>query len=118
MDLLPGQAERARSAISDLVGACRALPDFDTLQIVRFPISPPPLECFCPWPICDCPVFSMEGLEARTERLTKDLKRQMKDLEVWAMDCLEALNRRFREGGRREATLEVIQFREDYSYKG
>ena len=97
------QVERARSAISDLVGACRALPDFDTLQIALFPIIRPPSRTYnlcrrCP--DCDC------DQEWRTEIPGK----HPKGLEEWAMDCLKSKTG-CREGeGRGRTTFRVIKF--------
>ena len=100
MDFLPNDAGRARSAILDLVGACKALPDFDTLQIVRFPAIPPPLVCSCVWSVCNCRLPS-----------TRQLENQMKELEEWAMDCLKKPRPGCQEGEGRKTTLRVIKFR-------
>lgn len=115
MDFLPGQAERARSAIFELVGACNALADFDTLQIVHFPIIPPPRICLCMWPACDCYALSSKEWEERTERLTGGLEKKMKDLEEWAMKCLKEPRTGCREGEGRDITLRTIKFKQGYS---
>ena len=94
-------AGRARSAVSELIVACKALPDFNTLQIVRLPIRPPSPICNCDGP---CEYFHPRIPLEQWERI---LGEQMKYLEEWAIDCLE------REG-RKGTTLRTIQF--GYSY--
>ena len=110
MDFLPNQAGRARSAIVDLVGACRSLPNFDTFQIVRFPIVPPRPVCLCAWPVCECYLFSREAWELSLERRTRGLGQQMKDLEEWTIDCLKEPKAVYQEGEGRGTTLRVIEF--------
>ena len=113
MDFLPGHAQVARSAISELVGTCKTLPDFDTLQIVRFPVIPPTPHCTCGWGrwgVCDCSVPSQE----EQDWMTEGLKKKMKDLEEWAMDCLR--ESKAEEGEGRGTTLRVIEFGWDNSH--
>ena len=97
-------AGRARSAISELVVACKALPDFDTLQIVHFPLVPSSLLCQCRWGGC--------GSRMRfSEQRQQTLKEQMKDLEDWAIECLKKSETRCREGEeRKRITLRVLRF--------
>ena len=97
MRLLLDQGEKARSAISELVGACKALPDFDTLQTVRFPIIPSYLVCWCGRAECDCN-WKLES------------KRQTKDLDKWVIDCLKESNMGCREGEGKRTMLRVIKF--------
>lgn len=117
MDFLPGQAGRVHSAISDLVGTCRALPGFDTLQVVRFPIIAPYPECRCRlgWGVCDCPVISTEEWKERSEKLTKGLEQKVGVLEERAIDCLKEPKTGCREGERRGITLRFIRFGRDGS---
>ena len=94
----------ARSAISELVIACKALPDFDTFQIVRYPIGPPPLVCRCTnWWECSAHTPSSEQWE-------EALEKQMKDLEEWAIDCLKEPRIECQEEGRKRTTLRAIKF--------
>ena len=97
---------RARSAVSELVGACKALPDFDTLQIVRFPITPPPLACWC-GRNCSSHVPSREQWD-------RALAEQTKDLEGWSIDCLKQPRTGCLEGEGRKTTFRVIQFSSCY----
>ena len=103
MDFLSDQARRARDAIFNLVGACKVLPDFATLQIVRFPINPPHLACWCGREEC--------SHRPSMERWEQALTKQMKDLEERAMDCLRMPRTGCREGEGRRLTLRVIKFR-------
>ena len=102
--ILLNQAGRARSAISELVVACKALQNFDTFQIVRFPLVPRSLACRCKWGGC--------GRHVRfSEQQEQTSRKQTKDMEEWAIDCLEKPETGCREGeGRKKITLRVINF--------
>ena len=99
---LSDQAERACYAISDLMDACKALPDFDTFQIARFPIIPPRIICQCRWPYTNCYCFPPE----RSERA---LEKNMRSLDEWAIDCLK-WPRNGEAGGRKRTTFRTIRF--------
>jgi hypothetical protein len=90
--ILPDGIGSAHSVISELVSACKALPDFDTLQIVHFlgtPLSP-----------------------SSTEQWEQELTGQVKD---W-IDHLKKPRTRCREGeGRKKTTLRVIELSPDLS---
>ena len=96
--------ENAHSAISELVVACRALPDFDTFQIVRIPTATPYLIGWDGWMISDDHIPPIK----RSERV---LRGQTKDLRDWAIDCLKKPGTgSCKEKGRKEITLRVITF--------
>ena len=103
-------AGRARSAISEVVDACKALPDLDVLQLVRIPIVPPPLVCWCRQRGCSSHMPSPEQWEQASEK-------QMKDLVEWTIDCLKEpkVERRWEEECQEEkegkrTTLRVVKF--------
>ena len=90
--------------MSELIVACKALPDFDTLQIVHFPLVPTSLVCRCRWGGCGS---RMHFSEQRQQTLGE----QMKDLEDWAIECLKKPEARCREGEEGEGiTLRVLRF--------
>ena len=101
--ILPDPAERAHSAMSELVLACKALPDFDTLQIVRTLIVPPDLVCWCGRRDC-----SRHG--PSEEQWEHTLEKRAKDLEEWAVVCLKKPRTGCQEGERRRTTLRIIKF--------
>ena len=88
--------------MSELVGACEALPDFNVLQIVRFSISP---------------YWTMDWRSVRTsamEQLEQKMRKRTKEVEDLALDCLKMHKARCREGGgRKRTTLKVITFPRD-----
>ena len=104
-----------------LVVACKALQDFNTLQIVRLPFSPPYIPgCYCDGP---CEYFHPAVPEGWWERT---LVEYMKDLEEWTIDCLRrqttGRSKRGKMGclegeGRKRITLRIIEFSDDYSVK-
>ena len=113
-------ARRARPAMLKLIDACKALQDFNTLQIVRLPFVPPYRICYCDGP---CEYFHAALPEERWERM---LGEYMKDLEEWAIDCLKrpktcrskkARTGCLEGGGRKGTTLRIIEFCYDYSVK-
>ena len=98
--------EGARSAMSELVVACKALPDFDTLQVVRDTIIPDHLVCWCGWRGCG----SRMGSSKQQEEISR---KQMKDMKDWAIDCLKKPGTEFQKGEERERkriTLRVFMF--------
>ena len=107
--ILLGPAGGARLAISGLVAACKILPDFDTFQIVRFPIISPRLVCWCGrGKLCGDHRPSPEQWE-------EVLGKQMRDLGEWAIDCLKKPETECREGeGRKRTTLRTIEFGPGY----
>ena len=96
-------AGRARSAISELVVACKTLPDFDTLQIVHFPIVPTRSECWCGLKGCGSHWPSVGWWEPALEK-------QVKDLTAWVVGCLKGPKMGRREVEGRRITLRVIEF--------
>ena len=100
-------SETAHSARLQLTVACEALQHLNALQIVHLPLEQPPPECWCKGPgECGHPA---------AERLEKMLRKHMKDVEEWAMDCLKKskMGRLEGEGGER-ATLRIIEFGHDH----
>jgi hypothetical protein len=82
--------ESVRLAISELIDACKTLPDFNTLQIVYLTLDLLPI-----YPIA-----------ALTERRNQALRVQVKDVKDWAIDCLK----KPKTGrGKKKATLRVIE---------
>lgn len=77
------RAGGARSAISELVIACKALPDFDTLQIVY------------------SPGFSMGWQE-------QALREEVDGIKDWTMECLRKSETGCRDGEGGTITLKVI----------
>ena len=102
-EILLDPAGRARSALLELVVACKALPDFDTLQIARFPIILPRLACWCGQEQCGHPRLCPAQWEWA-------LAKQTKDLEEWAADCLKEPETGYlEEEERKKTTLRVIK---------
>ena len=97
--MLDSTRSRAHSAISELVVACKALPDFDTFQIVRIPIGTP---CLLSWG----QRLKLDGHTPTAKHLEQALKGQTEDVRDWAMDYLKKSGTGRREG----ATLRVIDF--------
>ena len=96
----------ARSAMLELVIACKALPDFDTLQVVRFTLAPGHLICSCGWGGCGSRMDSSKQQE-------QILKKQTEDMKDWAIDCLKKSEtgcREVEEGKRKRTTLRVFMF--------
>ena len=96
----------AHSAMSELVVACKALPDFDTLQVVRVTITPGGLACWCGWGGCGSRMNSSE----QQEQILREQTEGMKD---WAMNCLKKPETGWREGEEKErkrTTLKVFMF--------
>ena len=94
------------SAMSELVVACKALPDFNTLQIVREIIPPVSLVCRCEWGGCGSRIGSSQEQE-------EILRKQTEDIKDWTMNCLKKPETGFQEGEERERkriTLRVFMF--------
>ena len=101
-------AEKARSAILELVVACKALPDFDTLQIVRFPAFQP---CSMCWPVLGEYCNHVPPTEQRGQILEgRHPEEWAKHLGGWAIDCLRKPKMGRREGEGRRHTSRVIEF--------
>ena len=99
-------AGRARSEISELVIACKALPDFDTFQIARFPVGG--LPCLVCWRgQAEC---HSHHYHTSDEQWKGALKKHMKELGEWAIECLREPRTGCREGEGRRITVRVIEF--------
>ena len=81
---------KTRSAISELVTLCKALPDFDTLQIVYIPILPRSPICRCGKLWCPRHPLSVERDQAS--------KNYIKPIKDWAMEYLERPRTECQEG--------------------
>ena len=106
MGILLDPAGGARSAMSELVVACKALPDFDILQVVRVTINPVHLVCWCGWGGCGSRMDSSEQQE-------QILRKQTEDMKDWAMDCLKKPKtgrQEEKERRRKRTTLRVFMF--------
>jgi len=106
MGILFDPVGTARSAVSELANACKALPDFDTLQIVDFPLVSPPLV----W-MGGRLIYGGSFIEGAREEQRKQLLR-MKAVKDSVMDCLEP-KIGCREEGRRQTTLRMIELGSD-----
>ena len=96
--------------MSDLITACRGLPDFDTLQIVHLPSLTPSLKCDCEMGMRGCHKPSREQLDQTRE--------EVRDLKKWAVQCLKS-EVGCREGERRgRATMRVIRLGPDRPFPG
>ena len=90
------------SAISELVVACKALPDFNTFQIVRIPTVTPHLRGWNGW-------LKYDDHMPPKKQLVRALRGQTEDLSEWAMDHLKKSGPAHLEGkGRERTTLRVI----------
>ena len=98
----------APSAVLELITACNALPDFDTLQIVHLPSPTPSLMG------CGC----NEGVRGRCKPSREQLnqtREEVKGLRDWAIDCLKKSE--MGEGGKR-TTLRAIRLDRDHPFSG
>lgn len=86
----------------ELTNACKALPNFDTLQIVSFSLAVLP-------PTRECESGGCNRRGAYTERQKRVLVEQMKDVKGLAINCLKEPATVFRAGGTKKATLRVIE---------
>jgi len=94
----------ANSAILELVDACSALPDFDTLQIVYSLLA-------APLRISRCGFARVPHNQGR--------RRRMRDVGDLAIDCLRKAKAGRLEGeGRKEATMRVIELNPCLRYVG
>lgn len=100
---------RARSAILELIVASKALPDFNTFQIICFPVVLPVLLCWCGQGPCD----SHDPSFGHWEQIPKE------DLEDRVIDHLKKQETGCREGGgiQKRVTLRVIKFSPGSSFE-
>jgi len=101
----PVTVETARSATSGLVDACKALPDFDTLQILHFLPDTFPPRRVVGWDEVNSP-FS-------TERWKRMLSEEVKGVKDWVMGCLEAKTGSQEGDGKKRTVLRVIGLNSD-----
>lgn len=89
-------AEIVHSTTSELVNACRALPDFDTLQIVHSLVDG----------------YGVAGYHSVlcSDQRKQELRERVKVVKDLAVDSLEKAKTGYREGERRKkVTLRVIE---------
>jgi len=104
------QAGSARSAISELVNACKLLPDFDTFQIVYYP------------PAMIHARTKHGGLEPAVVQLEQEkrtLVEEVEGMKDWALDCLRKPDTGCRGGGgkkRKNITLRVVELNSEVFY--
>ena len=104
---------RAHPAMLKLTVACKALQDFNTLQIVRLPMELPRPRCDCDW---DCETLHLSS--TTRERWEELLERHVKDLGEWTIECLEKARPECLEGEeRRRITLRTVEFSNHYPVK-
>ena len=96
----------AHSGMSKLIVACKALQDFNTLQIVRLPVMQPSPRCDCNVP---CEYFHYPCVTV--ERWEQSLEKHVKDLGEWAIECLEKAKMGYLEGEeRKRITVRTVEF--------
>ena len=94
----------ARPTMSGLIIACKALQDFNTLQIVRFPMEAPSLDRWCD-DSCEC------GYPNHPIIWEQILEQHVKDLGWWAIECLKKVKAECLEGEeRKRITLRTVEF--------
>jgi len=87
-----------------MVDACKALPDFKTLEIVYLTLTTPPPTCWC-W-VVGC--STKKGLAAvpYSEWRKEEAREEMRGAKDWAIDCLKKLKMGSQEGeGKKKAAL-------------
>jgi len=85
----------------ELVNACKALPCFDTFQIVHFPHGSPPLRR-ADW-------SEETNILSSLEQQKRALREQVNNMKDWAIDCFK-VDMGCQEGeGRKKTTLRVIE---------
>ena len=96
----------------ELVGACKALQYFNTLQIVRLPMGPPLSYCWCNGP-CECGNPSLPV--ASRERI---LEKYVRGGGGWVIECLEKVKAGCSEGEwRKRTTVRTVEFSYDRPVK-
>ena len=105
-------AESARTATLELVNACRALPDFDTLQIVHFPLV-------APLPLCGCGRARLANQGASMKQRKKALMDEVNGIKDLAVDCLREPEAGCQEGEkekeveRRKTVVRIVELCSD-----
>jgi len=109
MGTLPDPVGSARSAASELVNACKALPDFDTLQIAYFFFV-------TPLPSCACGRSGHGSSSIETREPWAEQRKQIsgtKGVKDLAIECLKP-KAECQEGERRKkTTLRIIELGSD-----
>ena len=99
---IPPDLEATKSATTELVDTCKALPDFDTLQIVHLPR---PVEWW--------------SRDISAEQRDKAWTEQLKGLKDLVMDRLGEPRTRYQERGvRKRSMLKIIELSADRSRAG
>lgn len=85
------------AGISELVVACRALPDFDTLQILHFPAQPPP-------------TYWSGNYVTLNGRWEQSLRHQANCVRDLVIDCLRSPKLGCEEGeGRKRTMVKIVR---------
>ena len=112
MGILLDPVGSARSAASELVNACKALPDFDTLQIVYFFFVRPLVRCACG--------LSGHGRPSnKTREPWAEQRKQIsgtKGVKDLVIDCLKPKAGCHEGEGRKKTTLRIIELGSDSHY--
>ena len=104
----PGvETETVHSATLELVRACRALPEFDTLQIVHALLGESVLLC-----------GGMRVTLTPTEQRKQALREQMKGVRDLALESLRDVKRAGCWEGRRKVVLRVIELSPYFPFLG
>jgi len=94
----PDVMETIRSTTLELVKACKGLPNFDTLQIVYFTLTPPPPTHWCrPW--------WSSGPGYYSEQREQSLREEIQGVKDWTIDCLKEPETGCQEGEGREKVV-------------
>jgi len=104
----PCPVEILRSAISELIDACKALPDFGMLQIVHLALDRPPPRCWCGRTGCG-------RLGPYTEERKRELREQMEGLKDWVINCLKRPKTKTGEGREEMMLMEQIKGVKDWA---
>lgn len=108
-------ARSARSAVLELVDACKTLPDFEIFQIARFPLGRHPL--IQPPPKCFCGVAGCDGHEdpgGTRERALREQVEDLKDLVIEHLKKSETGCQERRNSKGATLRLRVIEFGPDH----
>ena len=94
----------ARSAASELVNACKALPDFDTFQIAHFPFVTLFPKCPCGWFLC-----GGSSIGTREPRAEQNQISGIKAVKDSVIDCLKPKAECQEGEGRKKIMLRIIE---------
>lgn len=94
--------QATRSAMSELVETCKALPDFNTLQIAHFLLFTPSMNCIER-------MLSGHGLPSVQQR-EEEVMEQVNGVKDLAINSLRKAKPRYRQGGtRKKTTFRILE---------